>query len=145
MGYDMSMNILKKELIQEAVNQLKITNLTDDIFNDLFEEYLFMYLYPEEYGIEKGWEARNIYDCSSPILQGILDVQDDVAIMIEKESYSKLCRRIETKLRKLRLSDFVTLDDYEITKAKYLIELYKSMMSAHIDWSSEIVVFDHGW
>lgn len=145
MGYDMSMNILKKELIQEAVDQLRITKLTDEIFNELFEEYLFMYLYPEEYGIEKEWSARFIYDCSAPILQGILDIQDDVAIMIEKESYSELCRRIETKLRKVRLIDFVSLDDYEITKAKYLIELYKSMISAHIDWTSEIVVFDHGW
>lgn len=61
--------------------------------------------------------------------------------MIEKESYSKLCRRIETKLRKVRLIDFVTLDDHEITKAKYLIELYKLMTSAHIGWTSEITVF----
>ena len=145
MSYDMRFSILKRESIEKWSDGIKIEDLDIPLFSELFESGLFAYLYPDEYEIPPDLEGRDIFSSQSRILKGILDINNNEAIVLTQDKFDKLCNDIREYLTKTRLIDIINLDEYDLHSKIELIELYKILISIDIDWETEVVAFDHDW
>ena len=145
MSYDMRFSILKRESIEKWSDGIKIEDLDIPLFSELFESCLFAYLYPDEYKIPPDLEGRDIFSSQSRILKGILDINNNEAIVLTQDKFDKLCNDIREYLTKTRLIDIINLDEYDMKSKIELIELYKILISIDIDWETEVVAFDHDW
>ena len=145
MSYDMRFSILKRESIEKWSDGIKIEDLDIPLFSELFESGLFAYLYPDEYEIPPDLEGRDIFNSQSRILKGILDINNNEAIVLTQDKFDKLCNDIREYLTKTRLIDIINLDEYDLHSKIELIELYKILISIDIDWETEVVAFDHDW
>lgn len=145
MGYDMDMAVLKKKSLEEMK---KI--LPDYTFRDMYSDFLFTRLYPDKYEVsedEKGrwitWANRNIfYDFFQPKLE------NDAAIIINEDTYSKMVDWLEEKLKNKTLYDIAInedddeCDEYELGE---MIRVYKQMKKEKINYETEFVVYQHDW
>ena len=145
MSYDMRFSILKRESIEKWSDGIKIEDLDIPLFSELFESGLFAYLHPDEYEIPPDLEGRDIFSSQSRILKGILDINNNEAIVLTQDKFDKLCNDIREYLTKTRLIDIINLDEYDLHSKIELIELYKILISIDIDWETEVVAFDHDW
>ena len=145
MSYDMRFSILKRESIEKWSDGIKIEDLDIPLFSELFESGLFAYLHPDEYEIPPDLEGRDIFSSQSRILKGILDINNNEAIVLTQDKFDKLCNDIREYLTKTRLIDIINLDEYDLHSKIELVELYKILISIDIDWETEVVAFDHDW
>lgn len=145
MSYDMRFSILKRESIEKWSDGIKIEDLDIPLFSELFESGLFAYLHPDEYEIPPGLEGRDIFSSQSRLLKGILDINNNEAIVLTQDKFDKLCNDIREYLTKTRLIDIINLDEYDLHSKIELVELYKILISIDIDWETEVVAFDHDW
>lgn len=145
MSYDMRFSILKRESIEKWSDGIKIEDLDIPLFSELFESGLFAYLYPDEYEIPPDLEGRDIFSSQSRILKGILDINNNEAIVLTQDKFDKLCNDIREYLTKTKLIDIINLDEYDLHSKIELIELYIILISIDIDWETEVVAFDHDW
>lgn len=145
MSYDMRFSILKRESIEKWSDGIKIEDLDISLFSELFESGLFAYLHPDEYEIPPDLEGRDIFSSQSRLLKGILDINNNEAIILTQDKFDKLCNDIREYLTKTRLIDIINLDEYDLHSKIELVELYKILISIDIDWETEVVAFDHDW
>ena len=78
-------------------------------------------------------------------MKGILDIENNEAVVLTQDKFNKLCEDIREYLTKTKLIDIANLDEYDLYSKIELIELYKILISADINWATEIVAFDHDW
>lgn len=145
MSYDMRFSILKRESIEKWSDGIKIEDLDIPLFSELFESGLFAYLHPDEYEIPPDLEGRDIFSSQSRILKGILDINNNEAVVLTQDKFNKLCEDIREYLTKTKLIDIANLDEYDLYSKIELIKLYKILISTDIDWETEVVAFDHDW
>lgn len=145
MSYDMRFSVLKRASIEKWSNGVKIEDLDIPLFSELFESGLFAYLHPDEYEIPSELEGRDIFSSQSRLLKGILDIENNEAVVLTQDKFNKLCEDIREYLTKTKLIDIANLDEYDLYSKIELIELYKILISADINWATEIVAFDHDW
>lgn len=142
MGYDMSIGVLKHKSLVEV--QKLFPTYT---FKELYSDFLFCKLYPDEYKIsedEKGrwitWSNRNIFrDFFEPKLE------NDEAIIINEATYNKMVDWLEEKLKNKTLYDCACdkdCDEYELGE---IIRIYRQMKEEKIDYETEFVVYQHDW
>ena len=136
---------LKEHLLKKWSNGVKIEDLDIPLFSELFESGLFAYLHPDEYEIPSELEGRDIFSSQSRLLKGILDIENNEAVVLTQDKFNKLCEDIRKYLTKTKLIDIANLDEYDLYSKIELIELYKILISADINWATEIVAFDHDW
>lgn len=145
MSYDMRFSVLKRESIEKWSDGIKIEDLDIPLFSELFESGLFAYLDPDEYEIPPDLEGRDIFSSQSRLLKGILDINNNEAIVLTQDKFDKLCNDIREYLTKTRLIDIINLDEYNLHSKIELVKLYKILISIDIDWETEVVAFDHDW
>ncbi len=139
MGYDADMIAFKKKTLQNI--QEIFPNYS---FKDLYSNYLFTRIYPDEYDFPEDEKATWISSPYRDIFNDFFDdnFKNEEVRVIDKETYYKFYYWLEDKLKNTTLYDFVNMDIDE----KYvgsLIDTYKNMRDKTIDFETEFVVFQH--
>ena len=141
MGYDGGIVIVKKKAV-EKVKHLLIAYS----FSELYENYLYKWGCPEEYGLlddEKSIGVdidKNIFDeyfRRKPLKNG-------ESRLISKSVYGDFFKWIEDKIKNTTLYDIAIgkIDDYTVHD---YINVYKFLKDSIIDWDNEYVVFRSDW
>ena len=141
MGYDADIVAFKKKTLQNIKDVL-----LDYSFGDLYSNYLFTRIYPDEYYFPEDEKAKWISSPSSDIFNEFFDgsFENGEAKIIDKEIYYKFYYWIEDKLKTTTLYNLVhsDMDEQYISS---LIDTYKDMRDKHVDFENEFVVFQHDW
>lgn len=142
MGYDGGIIVVKKKVVEKVKHLLAAYS-----FSDLYENYLYMWEYPEEYGLPKdeksisvGMLDKNIFDkyfIRKPLENG-------ESRLIPKSIYDDFLKWIEDKIKSTTLYDIAIgkIDDYTVYA---YINVYKFLKDLTIDWNKEYVVFRNDW
>lgn len=146
MGYDMNLVVFKKKSL-ERIKEKTGVEILDFNITDAYSIYLFTLLYPDEYVVPEGEEARHILSESYRILDDFfkekhIEVGNDEAIIIPKETYEDLVLWVEKKLKSTTLFDLAWKDDFEILT---YVAVYQNLKREKIDFDTEFVVFAHDW
>lgn len=142
MGYDMDMAVLKRKSLEDI--QKVLPNYT---FKDMYSSFLFSRLYPDEYEVpedEKGrwitWSNRDIFkDFFEPKLE------NDEAIIIDKDTYNKMVDWLEEKLKSKTLYDCACDKEYNGYDVEEMIRVYRQMKKENVDYETEFIVYQHDW
>lgn len=142
MGYDMEMIVLKKKSLKEAQ---KI--FTDYTFKDMYLNFLFSRLYPDEYRIPKDEKGRYITGTDINIFKDFFKpkLENDEVIIIDEVIYNKMISWLEEKLKSKTLYDCVFDETLNIYELKEIIRVYRQMKEEDIDYETEFVVYQHNW
>lgn len=142
MGYDGGIIIVKKKAVEKVKHLLVAYS-----FSDLYKNYLYMWEYPEEYGLPEDEKSISV---------GILDenifyeyfrrkpLENGESRIIPKSIYDDFLKRIEGKIKSTTLYDIAIgkIDDYTIHA---YMNVYKFLKDLTIDWNKEYVVFRNDW
>lgn len=140
MGYDGGIIIVKKKAVEKVKHLLVAYS-----FSDLYKNYLYMWEYPEEYGLPEDEKSISV---------GILDIfyeyfrrkplENGESRIIPKSIYDDFLKRIEGKIKSTTLYDIAIgkIDDYTIHA---YMNVYKFLKDLTIDWNKEYVVFRNDW
>lgn len=141
MGYNMEIVVFKKKTLEEVQKYMK-----DYTFSDLYSDYLFTRLYPDDYDFPDDERAKPIVDLNRNVFKEFFNppLNNDIAIIIDEHTYDKMLLWLENKLKTTTLYDLKDDDDYEYD-AHIWIMCYKQMKKAKIDFETEFVVFQHDW
>ena len=71
-------------------------------------------------------------------------VENDEAIIVDKNTYYKMLKWLENKLKSTTAYDFINNPDYEYEVPVWIVA-YKNMIKEEIDFDTEIVIFQHDW
>ena len=141
MGYDANIVAFKKKTLQNIQNVLQ-----DYSFGDLYSNYLFTRMYPEEYDFPEDEKAKWISSPCRDIFSEFFDddFQHEEARIIDKEIYYKFYYWLENKLRRTTLYNLVYsgMDERYISS---LVDTYKNMRDTSVDFNTEFVIFQHDW
>lgn len=141
MGYDADIIAFKKKTLEDIQEVFP-----DYSFKDLYSNYLFTRIYPEEYDFPEDENAKWI---SSPC-RGIFNeffegsFENGEVRIIDKETYFKFSDWLEDKLRNTTLYNLVD-SDLDEQYVSSLVNTYKNMRDNPIDFETELVVFQHDW
>ena len=148
MGYDMSINVFKNKTLNEAK---KI--FPDKSFCNLYEDFIFTRLYPDEYEFPSDERGRTIaYLGSIDILsdfynfyfQKNLTELTDSAIVVDKDTYGKMLYWLENKLKHASLLDICN-GKIDENIANAWVCLYKDLKKENINFETEFVVLEYSW
>lgn len=141
MGYDMDLGVFKKKTLERLQKETSECSLSD-----LYSNYLFAWMYPEKHKIPKDEEARCICSLNKDVFEGFFDkpVENDEAIIIDKDTYFKMHEWLGNKLKSITAYDFISNPNYEYEVPIWIVA-YKNMMKEEIDFDTEIVIFQHDW
>lgn len=142
MGYDGGIIIVKKKAVEKVKHLLVAYS-----FSDLYKNYLYMWEYPEEYGLPEDEKSISV---------GILDenifyeyfrrkpLENGESRIIPKSIYDDFLKSIEGKIKSTTLYDITIgkIDDYTIHA---YMNVYKFLKDLTIDWNKEYVVFRNDW
>ena len=145
MSYDMELAILKKKSLETAQKIWKEYTLSE-----LYSDFLFTRLHPEEYIIPEDEKGRWIYSCQMRIFDEFFEkeigrnIECDEVFVIDETLYKKMCVWLKTKLKTTTFFD-VKDDINKEYKLSNLTEAYNCMVKEKIDFEKEFVVFQHDW
>ena len=141
MGYDADIVAFKKQTLQNIQEVLP-----DYSFRDLYSNYLFTRMYPEEYDFPEDEKAKWISSPCRDIFSEFFDddFENEEARIIDKETYYKFYYWLENKLRRTTLYNLVDsgMDERYISS---LVDTYKNMRDTSVDFNTEFVIFQHDW
>ena len=141
MGYDADIVAFKKKTLQNIQE-----TLPDYSFGDLYSNYLFTRIYPDEYDFPDDEKAEWISSPSRDIFNEFFDgdfENGDVKI-IDKETYSKFYNWLEDKLKNITLYNLID-SDMDEQYVSSLVDTYKNMRDKPVDFETEFVLFQHDW
>lgn len=146
MGYDMNLVVFKKKSL-ERIKEKTGVEVLDFNITDAYSIYLFTLLHPDEYVVPEEEKARYILSESYRILDDFfkekhIEVGNDEAIIIPKETYEDLVLWVEEKLKSTTLFDLAWKDDFEILT---YVAVYQNLKREKIDFDTEFVMFAHDW
>lgn len=142
MGYDGCIIVVKKKVVE------KVKHLLDAYsFSDLYENYLYMWEYPEEYGLPEDEKSIIVSMLDKNIFDGYFrrkPLENGESRLIPKSIYDDFLKLIEDKIKNTTLYDIAVkkIDDYT---AHDYINTYKFLKDSTIDWDKEYVVFRNDW
>ena len=141
MGYDANIVAFKKKTLQNIQEVLP-----DYSFRDLYSNYLFTRIYPEEYDFPEDEKAKWISSPCRYLFNEFFDgnFENGEAKIIDKEIYYKFYYWLENKLRRTTLYNLIysDIDDQYIGS---IIDTYKNMRDKPVDFNTEFAVFRHDW
>ena len=142
MGYDGGIVVVKKKAV-EKVKHLLIAYS----FSELYENYLYMWEYPEEYGLPEDEKSIGVDVLDKNILDEYFrrkPLENGESRLIPKSIYDDFLKWIEDKIKSTTLYDIATgqIDDYTVHA---YINVYKFLKDLKIDWNKEYVVFTNDW
>ena len=141
MGYDAKIIAFKKKTLQNIQDVLP-----DYSFRDLYSNYLFTRIYPEEYDFpedeKEKWISSPCRDIFSEFFDD--DFKNEKARIIDKETYRNFYYWLEDKLQGITLYNLVD-SDMDEQYISSLVNTYKNMRDKPIDFETEFVVFEHDW
>ena len=145
MGYDMSITVFKKKILEKLINELN-NNEQRYRFSDIYSNCLFAYLLPEEYDIPKDEEGRYICSGSHNIFKDFFTnhIENDDAFIISKSTYFQMVQWLEDKLKSIRIYDLLD-GKYNENEIESLMRVYKSMKEENVNFKEEFVVYEHNW
>ena len=141
MGYDADIVAFKKQTLQNIQEVLP-----DYSFRDLYSNYLFTRIYPEEYDFPEDEKAKWISSPCRDIFSEFFDddFENEEARIIDKETYYKFYHWLEDKLRNITLYNLID-SDMDEQYISSLVDTYKNMRESTINFEEEFVVFEHDW
>lgn len=142
MGYDGGIIIVKKKVVEKVKHLLAAYS-----FSDLYENYLYMWEYPEKYGLPKDEESIGIDVLDENVFGEYFrrkPLENGESRIISKSIYDDFLKWIEYKIKNTTLYDIAIgkIDDYT---AHAYINVYKFLKDSTIDWDKEYVVFINDW
>ena len=142
MGYDGGIIIVKKKAV-EKVKHLLIAYS----FSELYENYLYMWEYPEEYGLPEDEKSIGIDVLDENVFDEYFrrkPLENGESRIIPKSIYDDFLKWIEDKIKSTTLYDITIgkIDDYTVHA---YINVYKFLKDLTIDWNKEYVVFRNDW
>ena len=141
MGYDADIVAFKKQTLQNIQEVLP-----DYSFRDLYSNYLFTRIYPEEYDFPEDEKAKWISSPCRDIFSEFFDddFENEEARIIDKETYCNFYHWLEDKLQGITLYNLVN-SDMDEQYISSLVDTYKNMRDTPVDFETEFVVFQHDW
>lgn len=141
MGYDANIIVFKKKTLQSI--QEVLPNYS---FKDLYSNYLFTRIYPDEYDFPEDEKAKWIASPYRNIFNEFFggNFENEEARIIDKEIYSKFYNWLEDKLKNITLYNLVD-SDMDEKYVSSLVDTYKNMRDKPVDFETEFVVFQHDW
>lgn len=141
MGYDADIVAFKKKTL-ENIQEV----LSDYSFRDLYSNYLFTRMHPDEYSFPEDEKATWIFSPCRDLFNDFFDgnFENEEARVIDEETYYKFYHWLEDKLRNTTLYNLVD-GDIDEQYADSLIDTYKNMRDKSVDFETEFVVFHHDW
>lgn len=142
MGYDGGIIIVKKKVVEKVKHLLVAYS-----FSDLYENYLYMWEYPEIYNFQKDEESIGIDVLDKNIFDEYFrrkPLENGESRIIPKSIYDDFLKWIEDKIKSTTLYDIAIgkIDDYAIHA---YMNVYKFLKDLTIDWNKEYVVFRNDW
>ena len=142
MGYNGGIIIVKKKVV-EKVKHLMVAYS----FSDLYENYLYMWEYPEIYNFPKDEESIGIDVLDENVFDEYFrrkPLENGESRIIPKSIYDDFLKWIEDKIKSTTLYDIAIgkIDDYTVHA---YINVYKLLKDLTIDWNKEYVVFRNDW
>ena len=142
MGYNCGIIIVKKKVV-EKVKHLMVAYS----FSDLYENYLYMWEYPEIYNFPKDEESIGIDVLDENVFDEYFrrkPLENGESRIIPKSIYDDFLKWIEDKIKSTTLYDIAIgkIDDYTVHA---YINVYKFLKDSTIDWNKEYVVFRNDW
>lgn len=141
MGYSADIVVFKKKTLQYIQEILQNYS-----FRDLYSNYLFTRIYPDEYDFPEDekvkWISSPCKDIFNDFFEG--NFENEEARIINKEIYSKFYYWLEDKLKNTTLYNLADggIDEQYVSS---LIDTYKNMRDKPVDFETEFVVFQHDW
>lgn len=141
MGYDADIVAFKKKTLQN-IQEI----LPDYSFRNLYSNYLFTRIYPDEYNFPEDEKAKWISSPSRDIFNEFFngDFENEDVKIIDKETYYKFYHWLEDKLRNTTLYNLID-SDMDEQYIGSLVDTYKNMRDIPVDFDTEFVVFQHDW
>lgn len=146
MGYDASIIVMKKKLIEKAKHLFPGTETYS--FSELYENCLYMWERPENYyGLQEDDKSISIDVLDENIFDEFFKrkpLENGEFRLIPKSIYDDFLKWIEDKIKSTTLYDIATgqIDDYTVHA---YINVYKFLKDLKIDWNKEYVVFRNDW
>lgn len=142
MGYDGGIIIVKKKAVEKVKHLLVAYS-----FSELYENYLYMWEYPEKYGLPKDEESIGIDVLDENVFGEYFrrkPLENGESRIIPKSIYDDFLKLIEDKIKSTTLYDIAIgkIDDYTVHA---YINVYKFLKDLTIDWDKEYVVFRNDW
>lgn len=142
MGYDGGIVVVKKKVV-EKVKRLYGTYS----FSELYENYLYMWEYPEDYEIPKDEESIVVAWFKEDIFEYFFkekSIENNESRIISKDIYEDFVKWIENKVKTITLYD-IAIKRISDNMARTYIVIYNSLKDLKIDWNTEYVVFRNDW
>ena len=138
MGYDGGIIIVKKKVVEKVKHLLVAYS-----FSELYENYLYMWEYPEEYGLPEDEKSIGIDVLDENVFDEYFrrkPLENGESRIIPKSIYDDFLKGIEDKIKSTTLYDITIgkIDDYTVHA---YINVYKFLKDLTIDWNKEYVVF----
>nr|DAS29402.1 MAG TPA: hypothetical protein [Caudoviricetes sp.] len=142
MGYDGGIIIVKKKVVEKVKHLLVAYS-----FSELYENYLYMWEYPEEYGLPEDEKSIGIDVLDENVFDEYFrrkPLENGESRIIPKSIYDDFLKWIEDKIKSTTLYDITIgkIDDYTVHA---YINVYKFLKDLTIDWNKEYVVFRNDW
>ena len=142
MGYNCGIIIVKKKVVEKVKHLLVAYS-----FSELYENYLYMWEYPENYDIPKDEESIGIDVLDENVFDEYFrrkPLENGESRIIPKSIYDDFLKWIEDKIKSTTLYDIAIgkIDDYTVHA---YINVYKFLKDSTIDWNKEYVVFRNDW
>lgn len=120
--------------------------LPDYSFRDLYSNYLFTRIYPDEYDFPEDEKAKWIFSPCSDLFNEFFDgnFKNEEARVIDEETYYNFYYWLEDKLKSTTLYNLVD-SDMDEQYVGSLVDTYKNMRDKPVDFKTEFVVFQHDW
>ena len=140
-GYDANIVAFKKKTLQNIQDVLQ-----DYSFGDLYSNYLFTRIYPDDYDFPDDEKAELISSPTRDIFNEFFDgdFENEEARVIDEETYYKFYHWLENKLRNTTLYNLI-YSDMDGRYISSLVDTYKNMRDTPVDFTTEFVVFQHDW
>lgn len=141
MGYDADIVAFKKKTLENIQDVLP-----DYSFRDLYSNYLFTRIYPNEYSFPEGEKATWIFSPCRDLFNEFFECsfENEEARIIDEETYYKFYYWLEDKLKNTTLYNLVD-NDMDEQYIGSLVDTYKNMRDKPVDFETEFVVFQHDW
>ena len=142
MGYDGGIIIVKKKVVEKVKHLLVVYS-----FSELYENYLYMWEYPEEYGLPEDEKSIGVDVLDENVFDEYFrrkPLENGESRIIPKNIYDDFLKWIEDKIKSTTLYDIAIekIDDYTVHA---YINVYKFLKDLTIDWNKEYVVFRNDW
>lgn len=143
MGFDLTMAVMKRNVISKAKEQYP-----DVDFSTLYGNYLYQWIYNDmndRCDIPDNEMGYYLVGANFDIFKGYFKEvpKSDEYLLIDEQQFKDMLIWLENKIKSTTLFDILK-DNIESYYIEQMLNTYKCMKEAEIDFNTEIVVYDQG-